>query len=93
MNYVDWTMWVSGVALSLAALAFAIYQYFNKRFSPKIQVVRKALRLASAGALLLLVAGYLVIWMNPASTDLELRALDSFGEPVDNISFGVRRTS
>ena len=73
MNLLNWTITVIGIGVSWIALLFALFQYTNKRGSPKSRVVKKAMYLG-AGVLLVFYIIGIFAWVESNKIEIPLSA-------------------
>lgn len=88
MNLTNWTITILGIGISLLALIFSLFQYFNKRGGSKVHVLRKSLFWGAFILLVFYLSGYWVIVNNKriekVSIQYEERIYKIFGRVVDD---------
>ena len=63
MNFLTWTFAIIGIGVSFIPLLFSLFQYFNKRGSPKTRVVKKSFTWGLTTLFILYMLG-LVFWVH-----------------------------
>lgn len=90
MSLVEWTLWILGSGISLLALVFTYYQYFNVRGGHKTRVVYRSIVTTMAIFIPVWLAGYICCFQGiDSSIALKFGSVDLETNPKLNVIYGI----